>query len=141
MKSKLIAVTFTVMLLAALVGGATMAWFTDEAESAPDNIITAGDLAIDVNRVLDNPAPEPAYIFDNIQPGDRAGNWGTTPGMAELVWDITNEGSVDGNLSFEIDNLDGKLNMKIRPQYWVDGQWKGESGSIIEGYRLENLPL
>jgi len=133
-------VAFSIVLAAGLVGGATFAWFTSE-DAVADNIIIAGDLDMSVTRVHDNPAPEPAYEFTNIQPGDKAGNWGTTPGMTELTWDIKNEGSIDGYLSAKIDDVDGMLRMKIRPQYWRDGKWVWESGSIVEGNIFKDFPL
>ncbi|WP_353892420.1 TasA family protein [Proteinivorax hydrogeniformans] len=136
MDKKFAMLVMAVICAASVVGGATFAWFTSEVESAGSVIVT-GDLALDVERVHDNPGEGLTYVFDNIQPGDRAGNWGTTPGMTELSWIVTNEGSIDGKLKMKIDDVEGALGMQIRPQYWVrnhaEGGWKWESGEITEG--------
>jgi predicted ribosomally synthesized peptide with SipW-like signal peptide len=57
-----------IALAAAVIGGATMAWFTDSDE-AGDVTFTAGTLKIDVSDNYSSPEFE-VYEFENMNPGD-----------------------------------------------------------------------
>lgn len=69
MKKSRILISLLVMALsAALIGGATMAWFTDSAESAPVTM-TAGTLLIDIDNA--GVAESNTVVLENLNPGDE----------------------------------------------------------------------
>ncbi|MCC5910826.1 MAG: hypothetical protein JJT76_10355 [Clostridiaceae bacterium] len=128
MNKKLIIAAVAVMCIAVLAGGATFAWFTSEAEST-GNVIVTGDLKMDVERVHDNDGEGLSYVFDNLQPGDTS----ATDGMTPLTWIVKNDGSMSGDFTMEIDNAKGALQMKIHPYYFVDGKWVPKWPVLIDG--------
>ena len=80
-KSRLLVSLMVIGLVAALIGGATMAWFTDSDETAPVTF-TAGTLMID----MDEPALTEEFAdfnLDKLNPGDT---W-------EWEFDVRNEGT------------------------------------------------
>lgn len=75
---KLLISILSVALGAALIYGATMAWFTDEAEVAPTTF-TAGTVDINVgDTIIEAPA-----VIDNVNPGDNF----------DVTWYFTNDGT------------------------------------------------
>jgi len=79
MKSRMLVSLLVIALAAAVIGGATMAWFTDEDASAPVTF-TAGTLLIDIEK-FDMVSNE--INLDILNPGDE---W-------EYEVDIVNEGT------------------------------------------------
>lgn len=73
MKSRMLISVLVIALAAALIGGATMAWFTADA-SAPNAVFTAGTVVVDVTGGAD---------VKNWNPGD----------CTDFRWTITNTGS------------------------------------------------
>lgn len=65
MSKKLVFITLAVLLVAALAGIATYAWFTDSA-AVSGNTFTAGTLNIDIT----NQTPTMPFEFTNLAPGD-----------------------------------------------------------------------
>jgi len=99
MKSKIILVTLAVVLAAALVGGATMAWFTDQETNAA-NTFTAGTLNIELQDAKFKPFEAPIFKFENIAPGWESGtvtvnlaNTGTLPVIVRGVVSGTTNGA------------------------------------------------
>jgi predicted ribosomally synthesized peptide with SipW-like signal peptide len=60
LKRKLFLAAILILVLAALAGGATMAWFTSAASNAP-NTFTAGTVSIAADRGLGEPLPGPMF--------------------------------------------------------------------------------
>lgn len=93
MKSRLFISLMVIALAAALIGGATMAWFTD-ADDAGEAVFTAGTLTIDVSDGLDQ-LFEISPKIENMNPGDVYG---------PIEIQITNDGSKNlawfGNWTF-----------------------------------------
>ncbi len=79
MKSRMLLSMLVIALAAALIGGATMAWFGDEA-AAPEAAFQAGTVVIsaDGDPVISNPEK-----IENVNPGN----------CFEVCWDIVNDGS------------------------------------------------
>ncbi len=77
-KSKTAMSLLLIGLAAIIIGGATMAWFTDSTEVA-DATFTAGTVEIEAG---DSVFPE-GKLYDNINPGD----------CGRVTWDIVNTGT------------------------------------------------
>lgn len=90
LKSKTAMSLLLIGLAAIIIGGATQAWFTDEAEVA-DATFTAGTVVVDAEGPTVGIA-EDKYI-DNINPGD----------CARLTWTIANTGTKAAELRAKID--------------------------------------
>ena len=69
MKSRMLISMLVIALAAAVIGGATMAWFTDEDASEPVTF-TAGTLLIDLNENEWEQFQEGEINLDNLNPGD-----------------------------------------------------------------------
>jgi len=85
MKSKMFMSMLVIVLAAALVGGATMAWFTSAAANAP-NTFAAGTVVISADRGLGEPLPGPMFYttlaegqVGPLPPFNPTGPW--FPGM------------------------------------------------------------
>ena len=72
MKTKIFMSMLVIALAAALVGGATMAWFTDTATN-PGNTFTAGTIDIVLQDHPDDIVETPIFNFTNIAPGWESG--------------------------------------------------------------------
>lgn len=92
-KNSLFVAFLLTMVGALMIGGATVAWFTDEAVNN-GNSFAAGTLDISLDR------PDGTHYFDitNIAPGDS--------GNSELI--VKNDGSLPFNYSFSL-TTDGGL--------------------------------
>ena len=64
MKRNVMFSLFVIFLAAAIIGGATMAWFTAKAD-APDNVFEAGTVMIDADKDVDY-----SELMENVNPGD-----------------------------------------------------------------------
>jgi predicted ribosomally synthesized peptide with SipW-like signal peptide len=82
MRRKLLASIMSIGLVAALIGGATMAWFTDDAAVAPATF-TAGTVVVNADAKENFIQVPEGKSFNNVNPGD----------CALVTWDITNAGT------------------------------------------------
>jgi len=93
MKKRIMLSVLVIALAAALIAGATQAWFTDEKD-LPVAEFTAGTLEIDVSEgepfilALEN------RVFENTNPGD----------CATIVWNIENIGTKRAEIRVKIDS-------------------------------------
>jgi predicted ribosomally synthesized peptide with SipW-like signal peptide len=79
MKTRILMSVLAIGLSIALIGGATMAWFTDDAD-VPEATFTAGTVEVSV----DGPEIDlDGFVVDNVNPGDS-----TT-----VSWDFINKGT------------------------------------------------
>ena len=85
MKSRMIMSLLVIALAAALIGGATMAWFTD-SDTAGSATFTAGTLKIDVSDGL-------TAFYDLLQVGSKHGNMNPGDVYEEIVLEIENTGT------------------------------------------------
>ena len=92
MKSRMLISMLVIALAAAAIGGATMAWFTDEAE-VPDVTFTAGKVDVEVDN---NPAIATLEdrSIENVTPGD----------CATICWNIRNVGTKRAELRVKVDS-------------------------------------
>jgi predicted ribosomally synthesized peptide with SipW-like signal peptide len=81
-----------IALAAAAIGGATMAWFTDEAE-VPDVTFTAGTVIVNVDEDPVITTMEDRSI-ENVNPGD----------CATVCWNILNKGTKRAELRVKVDS-------------------------------------
>ena len=128
MKIKLIATALTIVIITALIGGFTMAWFTDK-DSTELAQFTAGTLKIEAGRI--NPPPgtlDDRWETVNIMPAEVVSSrQGTTPSgdpinllrsdpYTVLVLDEGKNDKGFFSLGFDMDE---------------DGNWLGRGGEII----------
>lgn len=128
MKTKMFTSMLVIALAAALVGGATMAIFTDEAVNE-GNTFTAGE--IDINTVGATTLPLAA---GNMAPGDTiTGSFIVqNDGSLDLRFDVSAEGSgdlFDGDTPATVGGLGDDQDVELEP---------GESATV---YFTVNLPL
>lgn len=108
MKNKIMLMSLVVLLAAALVGGATVAWFTDTAANAPVTL-TTGTLDLRVNG-LDQVT---GVKIDNMQPGDVSGYH---------KWVLRNNGSLPGRLSVTFSEIINHENCVVGPEIEAEYQ-------------------
>ena len=110
-------VSLLVALAAAVIGGATMAWFTD-SDDAGTATFTAGTLTIDVSDGLTG--------FQNLLPGSKHGNMNPGDVYDEIEIIIENKGSKKlgwvGNWS--VTQLDSQL-----------------SDALLDGIYIKNMKM
>ncbi|NLV16143.1 MAG: hypothetical protein GXY50_02885 [Syntrophomonadaceae bacterium] len=94
MKRKLLLSILTVSLISALIGGATMAWFTDEAKVTEVHF-QAGTVKVATDADSPNIAVPPGKSLDNVNPGD----------CATITWNIVNEGTKAAQLRVNLKAL------------------------------------
>lgn len=122
LKAKLFLFVLTVVLAAALVGGATMALFTD-TEANVGNTFTAGTLTLQVGG-----APPIMHInVPNMAPGDL------TP---YYRWVLRNTGTLPGRLSVTFGPITNNENGIVEPEIAAEGQFPahptdGELGQYL----------
>jgi predicted ribosomally synthesized peptide with SipW-like signal peptide len=92
MKSRMLISMLVIALAAAAIGGATMAWFTAEAD-VPDVTFTAGTVDVEVDN---NPAIATLEdrSIENVNPGD----------CATICWNIRNVGTKRAELRVKVDS-------------------------------------
>lgn len=90
MKNRMLITVLVVALSAALIGGATMAWFTDSATTGEAEF-TAGTVVVDAKHK--STTPMEGRFIDNVNPGD----------CATVCWDIVNEGTKSAELRVKVD--------------------------------------
>lgn len=96
MKSRMLISLLVIALAAAAIGGATMAWFTAEANLEQDGeqvTFTAGTVVVNVDEVPEITTMEDRSI-DNVNPGD----------CATICWNILNEGTKRAELRVKVDS-------------------------------------
>jgi len=145
MKKRIAISMFVILFVAAAMGGATMAWFTDEAETT--NQFTAGTLEIDAEDEWENYVGED---WTNANPGDcepkdfTVSNEGSKNMYVRFSFEgewieVPNPREVDG---FNIDDADDGL-VEIKPEDgdlddWTElnGYWY-YNGLLGEGEEIE----
>lgn len=105
MSKKILMSVLVILLAAAAVGGATMAWFTDSEEV--DNFFTAGTLDI---GVVDGWAGIDGDIWEVVNPGD----------CKDKKFEITNDGTKNALLRFQFSGEWGTID---------DGSWTAMADS------------
>lgn len=140
MKTKMFMSMLVIALAAALVGGATMAIFTDEATN-DGNTFTAGTVIVDAG-VTTLPA-----AAGNMAPGDTVtGSFTVTnDGTLELRFDVSAEGSGDlfgGETPAEVGGLDDDQDVVLEPgeeatvtftvhlPIEADNEYQGDDGTV-----------
>lgn len=104
MKKRILMNLLVIALVAALITGATQAWFTDEQEFPDEVTFTAGTLTINVDEDGESFAKIDDRVFENLNPGD----------CAKLCWDIVNTGTKRAEIRVKINSGWEKLS---------DGEW------------------
>ncbi|MEW6622095.1 MAG: TasA family protein [Bacillota bacterium] len=90
MKTKIALSAVLILLAAALIAGATSAWFTDDTV-VPAAEFVAGTVVVDADLLTEGDVP--GKIFTNVNPGDCYG----------VCWEITNEGTKAAQLRVKLD--------------------------------------
>lgn len=96
MKSRMLISLLVIALAAAAIGGATMAWFTAEANLEQDGeqvTFTAGTVVVNVDEAPEITTMEDRSI-DNVNPGD----------CATICWNIRNVGTKRAELRVKVDS-------------------------------------
>jgi len=129
MKSRMLVSMLVIALAAAVIGGATMAWFTDEASTGEDGItFTAGTLEITVEGEGVDFDDDGNLIIDfgdvsNMAPGDL-----TKP----ITINVKNTGSLDIGL-FRRFTATGELAKVLKPYNLVVHDWSGKYKMVENG--------
>ena len=92
MKRKIWFSFLLIALSAAMIGGATMAWFTAQAD-APTATFTAGTVVVGADQGEKFIGTPEGKYFENVNPGD----------CATVYWDIINEGTKAVELKVKLD--------------------------------------
>lgn len=116
MRSKILLSVLVIALAAALLAGATGAWFTGTADLAEAEF-TAGTVEVNADKVP-TITPMPERSFENVNPGD----------CATVCWEIANTGTKKAELRVEVEDgwLGDNLADKDRVVYYFpakDSDW------------------
>ncbi|NLM92321.1 MAG: hypothetical protein GX168_05195 [Bacteroidales bacterium] len=135
MKSRMLISMLVIALAAAVIGGATMAWFTDSA--GPEDVtFTAGTLEITVKGSGVSVDNDGNLIIDfgdvsNMAPGDL-----TDP----VTIKVTNTGSLDIGL-FRKFTASGELAKVLKPYNLVVHDWSGKWNMVKNGVvKIDSAP-
>lgn len=101
MKKRIMLSVMVIALAAALIAGATSAWFTDDAE-VPEAEFLAGTVLVDADKPTIHTME--GRFFDNVNPGD----------CAIVVWKIKNIGTKNAELRVKLDK-----------------EWESQAGSVL----------
>jgi len=113
MKTKILMSVLAIGLAIALIGGATMAWFTDRVEMEPA-VFTAGTVEIDVDGPFDGESDElQAFEANNVNPGDNY----------KVKWVIENAGTKQA-----------EIRVNLEKEWYID-----EENYAVSGARIERL--
>ncbi|MBS4031501.1 MAG: SipW-dependent-type signal peptide-containing protein [Clostridiales bacterium] len=102
MKSRLVISLMVIALAAALIGGATMAWFSDSHVSTP-NTFAAGTLDLKV----DGQDQAVGVSLTNMAPGDTSSYY---------KWVLKNDGTLPGKLSVNFSPINNNSNIMNEPK-------------------------
>lgn len=121
---KIIGLTLTALLVIAIAGNGTWAYFSD-SEASQNNTITAGTLNLQVGAA--DPCLEAIAIGPQLQPGD-SGN--------AAVWTATNNGSTGGTLKVAIGAITNSENSRTEMEEaagdTTTGSTEGELGDFVD---------
>jgi spore coat-associated protein N len=114
---KILGLSIAALLVIALVGGGTWAYFSD-TETISNNTITAGTLAL----TTDNATPA-AFSIANTFPSDE---------NEAAAWQLINDGTIDGWLEVKTSAIDhtDKLANYLKLLLWID---KNNNGVLNTG--------
>lgn len=127
MKTRILMSVLAIGLSIALIGGATMAWFTDEAE-VPEATFTAGTVEIDVDGSFDGEMND--FVAGNVNPGDSY----------DVKWDIKNNGTKKAQIRISLDDIwesitdDDDLKARLLSEYVCD-----DDVELLAKLNTENL--
>jgi len=144
MKSRMLVSFLVIAVVASLIGGATMAWFTD-TDSAGEATFTAGTLSLDVSDGLTTFAELSDIKIDCMNPGDV---------YPEIVITIVNDGTKNlawfGDWSFTCTDetktdalLDGIYIHSAKMQFFGPDEtstWEPEDQFIANGVGSGSYP-
>jgi spore coat-associated protein N len=120
---RIVGLNLAVLLIIAVVGNATWAFFND-TESSQDNIITAGTLDLQIGS--SDPCLESINV-GSLQPGD-SGN--------AADWTITNRGNTNGTLKVAVSVIVDYENTRTEPEEaagdTTGGSTEGELSSFVK---------
>lgn len=108
MKAKILASVLAIGLIAFLIGGNTMAWFTDEAEVAEAEFV-AGTVVINADEGEEFIKVPDGKSFKNVNPGD----------CATVTWEFVNEGTKAIELRVKLTELWEATTDQSLPGYGV----------------------
>jgi predicted ribosomally synthesized peptide with SipW-like signal peptide len=121
---KIIGLSLATLLIVAVVGSGTWAYFSDN-ETSQNNTITAGTLDLQVGAT--DPCTEAIDIGSLLQPGD-SGN--------AADWTLTNKGSTGGTLKIAVSAITNYENTRTEPEEaagdTTTGSTQGELGDFVE---------
>ena len=138
MKTRILMSVLAIGLSIALIGGATMAWFTDEAD-VPEATFTAGTVDIEVTEGETFISGLNSANFDNVNPGDEY----------EVNWTIKNMGTKDAEIRIFLEAvwepvLEGDLLNRLLNEFGIGTRedlkekLKEEIGPVID-YEIEGM--
>jgi len=130
MKAKLLLLVLTVMLVAGLIGSATMALFTDTAATTSDNF-TAGTIVLDVRS---GPQVVPINI-SGIAPGYNT----VAPIGPYYVWVVRNIGTLPGRLSVTFSQIINNENVIVEPESAAEGQPYANAAGELGQYLVTGI--
>jgi predicted ribosomally synthesized peptide with SipW-like signal peptide len=116
MKSRLLVSLMVIAMAAALIGGATMAWFTDEAQTNPVTF-TAGTLLIDMTDPVVTTDNFDQARLDRLNPGD----------IWEYEFEVENVGTKSFNWGIYVCWQDDVLSEAERAEMFGDREGFGGS--------------
>jgi predicted ribosomally synthesized peptide with SipW-like signal peptide len=118
MKSRMMISILVIALAAAMIGGATMSWFTSQANIS-GNTFAAGTLIVDLKGVQDS--AEAPFTVSNMAPGDPA---------SEYFIEVRNDGSLD--MLFRVYVDDDVANNVYTPQGLPDGYGTANLDGVLD---------
>lgn len=113
MKTKILMSVLAIGLSIALIGGATMAWFTDEAVTEEPNTFAAGTLDLKV----DGEEQAVSVSLENMAPGQTSEYY---------KWVLKNDGTLPGKLSVSFSEIANKTNLINAPKLAALSEYYGE---------------
>ena len=121
---KIIVLSLATLLMMAVVGSGTWAYFGDN-ETSQNNSITAGTLDLQVGT--SDPCTEAIDIGSLLQPGDSSN---------AADWTVTNKGSTSGALKIAVSGITNYENTRTEPEQaagdTTNGSTQGELGDSVD---------
>jgi predicted ribosomally synthesized peptide with SipW-like signal peptide len=121
---KIIVLTLSALLVMAIAGNITWAYFSD-SEASQNNTITAGTLDLWVGA--EDPCTESMDTGPQLKPGD-SGN--------AANWTATNTGSISGTLMIAVGSITNNENTRTEPEAAAGdittGSTEGELGDFVD---------
>ena len=119
MKSKIFLGLIIVSLGAFIIGGVTMAWFTDEADIQAAEF-KAGTVKINAGEDPEINVPK-GKSFNNVNPGD----------CATIIWEFVNEGTKAVQLKVKLNELWSDSDLDVDNVYYCPVEMKNGKGWVM----------